>query len=98
MANTKKTEVCNINKYAVEASELNKYINSLDKDSILSDRFSKLLCNILADTVNSNSKIHNALEKLDAINKNSEYVFHSLIFWKKLKNILDLDSENCKDI
>ena len=98
MANTKKTEVSNINKYSLEASELSKYINNLDKDSVLSDRFSKLLCNILADTVNSNSKVHNALEKLDAINKNSKNIFHSLIFWRKLKNILDLDSENCKDV
>lgn len=97
-ANTKKTEVCNINKYAVEASELGKYINSLDKDSILSDRFSKLLCDILTESRDSTNKIHNALEKLDAINKNSEYIFHSLIFWRKLKNILDLDNENCKDI
>ncbi len=96
--NTRKAEMCNINKYSLEARELGKYINSLDKDSILLDRFSKLLCAILAESSDSVSKINNTSEKLGAINKNSENIFHSLIFWRKLKNILDLDSENCKDV
>lgn len=97
-ANTRKAEMCSINKYSSEVRELGKYINSLDKDSILLDRFSKLLCDILAESSDSVSKISNASEKLDAINKNSENIFYSLIFWRKLKNILDLDSENRKDV